>query len=83
VPPVPFLPFLAGPMRAGGNLARASKMSVLKRQRERQKAEKAARKREERTRETPEPERDSEADPTRDELEGYGIVFDRSSEDER
>lgn len=63
-------------------MARASKMSVLKRQRERQKAEKAARKRELRSQETTEEPRESGAEPTRDELEGYGIVFDRSSEDD-
>ena len=59
-------------------MARRSKMSILKRQRERKKAEKAAMKREERlTRKEPEDEGDSEPGSqvaSREDLEGYGLV---------
>lgn len=63
-------------------MARVNKMSVLKRQRERKKAEKAALKREQRTRPgEPVEERDSPV-ATRDDLEGYGLVVDEDEEAE-
>lgn len=55
-------------------MARASKMSVQKRQRERQKAEKAALKREQRARREPTTGEPSDQLPTREDLEAYGIV---------
>ncbi len=63
-------------------MARVNKMSVLKRQRERKKAEKAALKREQRSRpEEPEEERDSPV-ATRDDLAGYGLVVEEDEETE-
>jgi hypothetical protein len=58
-------------------MARKSKMSVLKRQRELKKAEKAALKREQRAR-----REHSTGDPdaqvaSREDLEGYGLIRDR------
>ncbi len=63
-------------------MARKSKMSVMKRQRERKKAEKAAAKREQRLqREAPEEETGGTQVADRDDLEGYGVVVE-SDEDE-
>lgn len=53
-------------------MAKSSRMSVQKRKREREKAEKAAIKRERRYRKEPE-DRDNPV-ATRDDLEGYGIL---------
>lgn len=63
-------------------MARRSKTSVLKRQRERKKAEKAALKREEQRakRETP-AEGDSVPVASREDLEGYGLVDSDSESD--
>ena len=57
-------------------MGRSSRMSVLKRKREREKAEKAAQKR--MMRETKEPKDPGEAErvATREDLEGYGLVTD-------
>lgn len=54
-------------------MAKSNRMSVQKRKREREKAEKAALKREKRFQKPPEEERD---DPvaTRDDMEGYGVL---------
>ncbi len=57
-------------------MARTNKMSVLKRQRERKKAEKAALKRELRDRREPPEDTDPEHVATREDLEGYGVVVD-------
>jgi hypothetical protein len=63
-------------------MARVNKMSVLKRQRERKKAEKAALKREMRGQpEEPVEVRDSPI-ATRDDLAGYGLVVDEDEEAE-
>jgi hypothetical protein len=67
-------------------MARSSKMSVLKRQRERKKAEKAALKREQKARREPEDEAGGpDQVATREDLEGYGLVVepdeDESSSD--
>ena len=61
-------------------MARRSKMSVLKRQRERKKAEKAAMKREERS--LREPSERGPANPvaTADDLAGYGFPVDDEEE---
>jgi hypothetical protein len=59
-------------------MAKKSRMSVLKRQRELKKAEKAALKRERREAREPRESTDSK-DATREELEGYG--FEPSSND--
>jgi len=57
--------------RVSGNaMAKKSKMSVLKRQRERKKAEKAAMKRETRTQK----ERSESDVATQEDLEGYGLA---------
>lgn len=62
-------------------MARKSKMSVMKRQRERKKAEKAAAKREQRLqRESPEEGSGAQV-ADRDDLAGYGLVDD-SDEDQ-
>jgi hypothetical protein len=62
-------------------MARRSKMSVLKRQRERKKAEKAAAKREERSkRETP-GEGDGSGVASREDLVGYGVVVEDEEDD--
>jgi hypothetical protein len=62
-------------------MARKSKMSMMKRQRERKKAEKAAAKREQRLqREEPEDGSGNQV-ADRDDLEGYGVVLE-SDEDE-
>jgi len=59
-------------------MARKSKMSVLKRQRERKKAEKAAMKRETRGQKE---RSDSDSDvATAEDLEGYGLVQESSNE---
>jgi hypothetical protein len=61
-------------------MARVNKMSVLKRQRERKKAEKAALKREQRGQPIePVEERDSPV-ATRDDLAGYGLLVDEEEE---
>jgi hypothetical protein len=60
-------------------MARVNKMSVLKRQRERKKAEKAAMKREQKTRRERGSAPPEEQVATREDLEGYGLV---SSDDE-
>jgi len=57
-------------------MARKSKMSVLKRQRERKKAEKAAMKREVRGQK----ERSDSDVATAEDLEGYGLVQESSNE---
>jgi len=57
-------------------MARKSKMSVLKRQRERKKAEKAAMKRETRGQK----ERSDSDVATTEDLEGYGLVPESSNE---
>lgn len=63
-------------------MARKSKMSVMKRQRERKKAEKAAAKREQRLqREAPDEGESGTQVADRDDLEGYGLVVE-SDEDE-
>lgn len=55
-------------------MAKSNRMSVQKRKREREKAEKAAIKRERRVRKPPEAsERDTPV-ATRDDLEGYGVL---------
>lgn len=56
-------------------MAKSSRMSVQKRQREREKAEKAAIKRERRFRKDPTDERDTPV-ATRDDLAGYGLLPD-------
>ncbi len=61
-------------------MARSGKMSVLKRQRERQKAEKAARKREERLRSQEEGERSGGQEATQDDLAGYGLLPEEDDE---
>lgn len=64
-------------------MARMNKMSVLKRQRERKKAEKAALKREMSAQRVP---AESKAEPnqvaTREDLEDYGLLDDSSEESE-
>jgi len=59
-------------------MAKKSKMSVLKRQRERKKAEKAAMKREERGQK----ERSESDIATTEDLEGYGLGSESSSDAE-
>ena len=59
-------------------MAKKSKMSVLKRQRERKKAEKAAMKRETRGQK----ERSDTDIATTEDLEGYGLVSESSSDGE-
>ena len=59
-------------------MAKKSKMSVLKRQRERKKAEKAAMKRETRGQK----ERSDTDIATTEDLEGYGLVSESSSNEE-
>lgn len=66
-------------------MARASRMSVLKRKRESEKAEKAARKREIRTFENNEIGKEKEphsGEATQDDLEAYGMVAPDEDEDE-
>ncbi len=57
-------------------MARSTKMSVIKRQRERKKAEKAALKREMRAQKKPEEgtPRGGDQLATQDDLEGYGLI---------
>lgn len=54
-------------------MAKSSRMSVQKRKREREKAEKAALKRDRRFNKSPDDDRESLV-ATRDDLEGYGVV---------
>lgn len=54
-------------------MARSNRMSVQKRKREREKAEKAAIKRERRFQKSPEDDRE-DAVATRSDLEGYGVL---------
>ncbi len=63
-------------------MARPNKMSVLKRQRERKKAEKAELKREMRLRKDPDEEetRGGGEVATRDDLAGYGLVVEEEEE---
>ena len=61
-------------------MAKKSKMSVLKRQRERKKAEKAAMKRE--TRGQKEKEQSDSDVASAEDLEGYGLVSESSSDGE-
>ena len=64
-------------------MARKNKMSVLKRQRERKKAEKAALKREVRSKREPAPEGDPSSQiATRDDLDGYGVLTESGDGDE-
>ncbi len=65
-------------------MARASRMSVLKRKRESEKAEKAARKREERTFEKDfgEKKEPHSGEATVDDLEAYGMVQPDDEEEE-
>ena len=65
-------------------MARASRMSVLKRKRESEKAEKAARKREERAveKEVGEKKEPHSGEATQDDLEAYGMVAPDEDEDE-
>jgi len=65
-------------------MARTSRMSVLKRKRESEKAEKAARKREERAveREFGEKKEPHSGEATQDDLEAYGLVEPEPEEDE-
>ena len=60
-------------------MAKKSKMSVLKRQRERKKAEKAAMKRETRGQK----ERSESDIASAEDLEGYGLVSESSSDEEK
>ncbi len=62
-------------------MAKRSRMSVLKRQREAKKAEKAALKRERREQRTPSGEASRVA--TKDDLEGYGFAPEPEEEDEK
>ena len=57
-------------------MARSSKLSVIKRQRERKKAEKSARKQEERALRKPADGESSDGDrlATQTDLEGYGVI---------
>ena len=61
-------------------MARRNKASVLKRQRERKKAEKAALKRELRVQREPEPEGPANRVATSEDLEGYGLVTEPAEE---
>lgn len=63
-------------------MARSSKMSVLKRQRERKKAEKAAMKREQRQDKEATPESGGNVQATREDLEGYGLIVEPDEEAE-
>jgi hypothetical protein len=65
-------------------MARASRMSVLKRKRESEKAEKSARKREERAveKDVGEKKEPHSGEATQDDLEAYGIVSPDEDEDE-
>ena len=63
-------------------MARVNKMSVLKRQRERKKAEKAALKREQRGQPVEQVEERDSPVATRDDLERYGLVVDSDEESE-
>lgn len=65
-------------------MARASRMSVLKRKRESEKAEKAARKREMRAmeREQGVKKEPHSGEATQDDLEAYGVIVPPSDEDE-
>ncbi len=63
-------------------MARVNKMSVLKRQRERKKAEKAALKREQRGQPSDDVEERDSPIATRDDLAGYGLVVDEEEETE-
>jgi len=63
-------------------MARRSRMSVQKRKRERDKAERAAMKREERSQKDPREETSSEpAVATHADLEGYGLVAEEEEDD--
>jgi hypothetical protein len=61
-------------------MASRSKPSVLKRQRERKKAEKAALKRETRARKEPSSSVSDSPVATREDLEGYGVVLSREGD---
>lgn len=65
-------------------MARASRMSVLKRKRESEKAEKAARKREMRAmeKEIGKPKEKETGEATQEDLEAYGLVPTGEDEDE-
>lgn len=65
-------------------MARASRMSVLKRKRESEKAEKAARKREERAfeKEVGEKKEPHSGEATLDDLEAYGMIQPTEDDDE-
>lgn len=65
-------------------MARASRMSVLKRKRESEKAEKAARKREDRLyeKEFGKPREAHSGEATQDDLAAYGLVHDDEEEEE-
>jgi hypothetical protein len=65
-------------------MARASRMSVLKRKRESEKAEKAASKREERAfeKDVGEKKEPHSGEATQDDLEAYGMVAPDEDEDE-
>ena len=65
----------------GGSVARSTKMSVIKRQRERKKAEKAALKREEKDQRRAAVSSGEEV-ATRSDLEAYGIVTGPTEESE-
>lgn len=63
-------------------MARSNRMSVLKRQRERKKAEKAALKRELREQRTAEKDGSETRVATREDLAGYGVVDEEEEERE-
>lgn len=65
-------------------MARASRMSVLKRKRESEKAEKAARKREMRAmeREMGQKKEPHSGEATLDDLEAYGVIVPEDEEDQ-
>ncbi|MFK7898791.1 MAG: hypothetical protein AB8G23_23360 [Myxococcota bacterium] len=65
-------------------MARASRMSVLKRKRESEKAEKAARKREDRIyeKEFGKPRETHTGEATQDDLEAYGLVHAEEEEED-
>ena len=62
-------------------MARRSRMSVQKRKRERDKAERAAMKREERSQKEPREEVTETSVATESDLEGYGLVPEPEEED--
>ena len=63
-------------------MARSNRMSVQKRKREREKAEKAAIKRERRFQKPPEDDEREDAVATRSDLEGYGVIPTPDDEEE-